>query len=172
MRTNKVGKALYALPHLLSYIAWQHPSSFLYSQSTYSGQRSKYHFHNAQSQGKIKGSRSVIESGDQGIFVTCDRGREMKCIYEMSDLLSEVLDRLLDHRKRSLTGSQYCKDHDTTTASAAYASEDEEDVPRAGFDIETSVEKEISDMKPSSSTVEKPFSYVKLSTDCRMSLNP
>ena len=35
-------------------------------------------------------SASGIHSGDAGILVTCDKGQEVKCLREMSDLLSEV----------------------------------------------------------------------------------
>lgn len=35
-------------------------------------------------------TRSGIESGDAGIFVTFDKGRDAKCLAEMKDLLSQV----------------------------------------------------------------------------------
>ncbi|KAJ9637994.1 hypothetical protein H2204_004584 [Knufia peltigerae] len=37
-------------------------------------------------------SASGIHSGDRGIFVTCDKGQEKKCLREISDILSEHID--------------------------------------------------------------------------------
>jgi hypothetical protein len=51
------------------------------------------------SKGNSHGSPSLGASGinndDAGIFVTCDKGQENKCLREMDDILSEVL-RLVD----------------------------------------------------------------------------
>lgn len=33
---------------------------------------------------------SGIHNDDAGIFVTCDKGQEVKCLREMDDILSEV----------------------------------------------------------------------------------
>ena len=35
-------------------------------------------------------SASGIHSGDVGIFVTCDKGQEKRCLQEISDILGEV----------------------------------------------------------------------------------
>lgn len=35
-------------------------------------------------------SASGIHNDDAGIFVTCDKGQESKCLREMDDILSEV----------------------------------------------------------------------------------
>jgi tRNA acetyltransferase TAN1 len=32
----------------------------------------------------------VIENGDRGIFVTCERGKERKCAAEILDILAQV----------------------------------------------------------------------------------
>lgn len=39
---------------------------------------------------KSLGGRAGIEAGDSGIFVTCDMGKEGKCIAEALDLFSQV----------------------------------------------------------------------------------
>ena len=36
-----------------------------------------------------------IQPGDSGIWATCDKGRERKCIGELKDLFAEVLEQLL-----------------------------------------------------------------------------
>lgn len=35
-------------------------------------------------------SRVAIESGDVGVFLTCDMGREGKCLSEAVDIFSQV----------------------------------------------------------------------------------
>ncbi|KAH8423788.1 uncharacterized protein LDX57_001546 [Aspergillus melleus] len=37
-----------------------------------------------------KGKGAIIESGDCGVFVTCDKGKEGKCIPEAVDLFTQV----------------------------------------------------------------------------------
>lgn len=44
----------------------------------------------AKSRGYLNPSASGIHNGDAGIFVTCGRGQEAKCVQEMDDILSEV----------------------------------------------------------------------------------
>jgi hypothetical protein len=39
---------------------------------------------------KQQSGRTFIESGDSGVFVTCDIGKEGKCIAETLDLFSQV----------------------------------------------------------------------------------
>lgn len=39
---------------------------------------------------KPQGGRTSIEAGDSGVFVTCDIGKEGKCIAETLDLFSQV----------------------------------------------------------------------------------
>jgi hypothetical protein len=49
-------------------------------------------------------NRTPIESGDVGVFVTCEMGREKKCLNEAIDLFSQVrLFALLDISAASLT---------------------------------------------------------------------
>ena len=38
--------------------------------------------------------RRTIQPGDSGVWATCDKGRERKCIGELRDLLSEYVDIL------------------------------------------------------------------------------
>ena len=40
--------------------------------------------------GGSKVSASGIHNDEAGIFVTCDKGQESKCLREMDDILSEV----------------------------------------------------------------------------------
>ena len=44
----------------------------------------------AKSSGEVVISGSGIHNNDKGIFVTCNMGKENKCLREMNDLLSQV----------------------------------------------------------------------------------
>jgi hypothetical protein len=44
----------------------------------------------ASFRGRLTASASGIHNDDAGIFVTCDKGLEAKCLREMDDILSEV----------------------------------------------------------------------------------
>jgi hypothetical protein len=55
-------------------------------QPTSRWKASKGHTHGGLSPGA-----SGINNDDAGIFVTCDKGQENKCLREMDDILSEVL---------------------------------------------------------------------------------
>jgi hypothetical protein len=49
------------------------------------------HNNGSYRRGQIKTiSVSGIHSGDVGIFVTCDKGQEKRCLQEISDILGEV----------------------------------------------------------------------------------
>ncbi|OJJ51611.1 hypothetical protein ASPZODRAFT_148867 [Penicilliopsis zonata CBS 506.65] len=41
---------------------------------------------------KQQGNKATIESGDWGVFVTCDMGREQKCVAEVLDLFSQSVE--------------------------------------------------------------------------------
>ncbi|CUS09671.1 unnamed protein product [Tuber aestivum] len=88
-------------------------------------------------------SLNSIEEGSQGIFATCDRGREARCVEEMYRLLEQVASELY--------GLDLPDDKDGE-------GEDEDE------DIEASIQKEIDDLKGAKS--EKPFISVKLDVEC------
>ncbi|PWW72140.1 hypothetical protein C7212DRAFT_302648 [Tuber magnatum] len=82
-----------------------------------------------------------IEEGSQGIFATCDRGREARCVEEMYRLLEQVASELYG---LDVSDDKNGKDEDE--------------------DIEASIRKEIGDLKGAKS--EKPFVSVKLDVEC------
>lgn len=71
--------------------------------------RSKTSHTSANKQDAIKSARtftqpSAICSGDKGIFVSCDKGREKKCLLELHDLVQDYLEQNnLDTLGQSLT---------------------------------------------------------------------
>jgi len=100
-----------------------------------------------KSQAKAKyHSLHSIEEGSQGIFATCDRGREARCVEEMYRLLGQVASEL------------YGLDLSDDKNGGGEDDEDEDE------DIEASIQKEISDLK--GAKPEKPFISVKLDVEC------
>ncbi|GES58457.1 THUMP domain protein [Aspergillus terreus] len=92
----------------------------------------------AQSSKKRKGAskwlhqqpnKAIIESGDWGVFVTCDKGREGKCIAETLDLFSQWVET--------------SKDGINDANNSAAEEEDE--------DIEAQIRKEVEGLKPGAS---------------------
>ncbi|KAL6230738.1 hypothetical protein BDW75DRAFT_58683 [Aspergillus navahoensis] len=84
--------------------------------------------------------RSTIETGDWGVFVTCERGRENKCVAEVIDLFTENVDRPENGGDEAEPGS-------------------EED------DIEAQIRREIEGLKPST-TKKSLFEAVKFDLPC------
>ncbi|PGH18886.1 hypothetical protein AJ80_04304 [Polytolypa hystricis UAMH7299] len=82
-------------------------------------------------------SRRFIDSGESGIFVTCERGRESKALSELIDLLSQDLE----------ARTPAAEDVDDSAAS-----EDE--------DIEAQIKKEVEGMKPAARP-KAPFQPIK-----------
>ncbi|KAK1142449.1 hypothetical protein N8T08_007811 [Aspergillus melleus] len=74
-----------------------------------------------------KGKGAIIESGDCGVFVTCDKGKEGKCIPEAVDLFTQSIEQSDDGEKDADSGSD----------------EDE--------DIEAQIRREVEGLKPGSS---------------------
>ncbi|KAL1991393.1 hypothetical protein VTN49DRAFT_5385 [Thermomyces lanuginosus] len=87
------------------------------------------------------GGRVIIESGDSGVFVTCDMGKENKCIAEALDLFSS---------KVEITES---------SAEAETAPDEEEE------DIEAQIKKEVEGLQPKSSA-SRLFQPIKLDIPC------
>lgn len=85
--------------------------------------------------------KTIIESGDWGVLVTCDMGRERKCVAEALDLFSQQIDDATDEIK-----------------------DGEEDEPSED-DIATQIKKEVEGLKPSS---EKPrrFRAIRMDIPC------
>ena len=44
----------------------------------------------SKSQANLSANGLSIQPGDSGIWVTCDRGKEVKCSYELRDLFRSV----------------------------------------------------------------------------------
>ncbi|KAL2222932.1 THUMP domain protein [Thermoascus aurantiacus ATCC 26904] len=88
-----------------------------------------------------KSGRIMIESGDSGVFVTCDMGREGKCTAEALDLFSQSVE--ISHEN---TGK-------------VEESEDDDD------DIEAQIRKEVEGLKPKSEA--RPlFQAIRLDIPC------
>ncbi|KAL4979208.1 hypothetical protein BDW66DRAFT_109999 [Aspergillus desertorum] len=114
-----------------------------------SGKRKMPEYPSSQSHKKRKGGyswqrhtpRSNIETGDWGVFVTCERGRENKCAAEAIDLFTENVDRPETGGDEAESGS-------------------EED------DIEAQIRKEIEGLKPSTNKKSSFFEAVKFDLPC------
>ncbi|KAH8692684.1 THUMP domain protein [Talaromyces proteolyticus] len=97
---------------------------------------------------KSKYSRpgASIEAGDAGVLVTCDLGKEGKCIAEILDLLSELHE----------------SSQDSKGTSAATESDDDED---GDDDIEAQIQKEVEGLKPKS-PARRLFQAIRLDIPC------
>lgn len=96
--------------------------------------KSKYRS-NANGRGNI--SATGLHSGDVGVFVTCDKGKEKACLREMEDLLSEELG--LDDETTA----------DLPTAAAESAADDVGTPPTAesqNAGIEADIQRELAEM--------------------------
>ncbi|KAL1982458.1 hypothetical protein VTN96DRAFT_1305 [Rasamsonia emersonii] len=86
--------------------------------------------------------RIGIESGDSGVFVTCDMGRESKCLAEALDLFTQSVE--------ASKGDQ------------GSPNESEDD---GGDDIEAQIKKEVESLQPKSATP-RLFQPIKLDVPC------
>ncbi|KAL4897031.1 hypothetical protein BDV59DRAFT_198473 [Aspergillus ambiguus] len=104
----------------------------------------------AQSSKKRKGgkwnyqqsNKSGIESGDWGVFITCDKGREGKCIAETLDLFSQFVESPGD------------QNGDTDNSA-----------DEAEADIEAQIRKEVEGLKPGSSKAPQ-FQAIRIEMPC------
>ncbi|KAL7275619.1 hypothetical protein RUND412_001430 [Rhizina undulata] len=99
-----------------------------------------------------------IESGTQGIFATCDRRLEPKCVMELYGLLEKVTARL------------YGLNFDEKREEGSVKEEVEEEEEEEEEDIEAAIRKEIAGMKDKKKNKkekeDKPFVSVKLDAQC------
>ncbi|PYI10183.1 THUMP domain protein [Aspergillus sclerotiicarbonarius CBS 121057] len=89
---------------------------------------------------KNQGNKAGIEGGDWGVFVTCDLGKESKCMAEVVDLFSQSVE------------STSSDDH-----------EDKSDLD--DDDIEAQIRKEVEGLKPSASK-SRPFHAIRMDLPC------
>ncbi|PYH93277.1 hypothetical protein BO71DRAFT_399847 [Aspergillus ellipticus CBS 707.79] len=89
---------------------------------------------------KNQGNKSGIETGDWGVFVSCDLGKESKCMPEAVDLFSQSVEPTNDDG------------HDDK-------SDSDED------DIEAQIRKEVEGLKPSARK-SRPFQAIKMDLPC------
>ncbi|EED19913.1 THUMP domain protein [Talaromyces stipitatus ATCC 10500] len=82
----------------------------------------------------------AFESGDAGVFITCDMGREGKCAGEILDIFTEYYEKSLG--KQNLSGA---------TGQNIESEDDNEDDSDAGDDIEAQIRKEVEGLKPKAS---------------------
>lgn len=95
----------------------------------------------------------IVQPGDSGIWVTCDKGKERKCIGEMRDLFSEYTEELYP-----AAGTQRVEPQSGVDA---------EDVERsAAADIENEIAAEINDMKQDRGKGPQLFTPVWLDMPC------
>ncbi|KAI9370096.1 THUMP domain protein [Aspergillus egyptiacus] len=97
---------------------------------------------NKWQKGQVQTPRSTIESGDWGVFVTCEMGREKKCATEVMDLFTQYTER------PDNGGDQAGSDSD----------QDE-------IDIEAQIRREIEGLQPST-TKSSLFETVKFDLPC------
>ncbi|KAG5208009.1 THUMP domain-containing protein [Trichophyton interdigitale] len=88
-------------------------------------------------------SKGKLASGDSGIFVSCDRGREGKCSAEILDLLSQEVPGAVSDQKDDGTGDE----------------NENDDV-----DIEEQIKREVEQMQPKRSKA--PFQLINLDVPC------
>ncbi|KAK5105409.1 hypothetical protein LTS08_001686 [Lithohypha guttulata] len=88
---------------------------------------------------------SVICTGDKGIFVTSDKGREKKCLFELHDLVLEYIENLgVDASGSSITAEIAPKDEEAHSAEST-----ERQFPQG---IEADVQAELQDLKGKTTT--------------------
>ncbi|KAK5075232.1 hypothetical protein LTR51_003631 [Lithohypha guttulata] len=88
---------------------------------------------------------SVICTGDKGIFVTSDKGREKKCLLELHDLVLEYIENLgVDASGSSITAEIAPKDEEAHSAEST-----ERQFPQG---IEADVQAELQDLKGKTTT--------------------
>ncbi|KAI1644945.1 uncharacterized protein F4817DRAFT_345090 [Daldinia loculata] len=86
-----------------------------------------------------------LEVGDMGIWTTCVKGKERQALGEMMDLCEEYGEKLYDIKRQE----------------PAEAQDDEDD-----DDIESSIKKEIQEMKPASKSKDSVFEPMRMNLDC------
>lgn len=107
-------------------------------------QTGKWKAHKTNSSSNVSISASGIHSDDAGIFVSCDKGHENKCIRELNDLLPQYFDpKAGDSADGNADNATNASDND---------------------DVEKSIAKELEAMKPSDSA--KALTFVKLDIPC------
>ncbi|KAF3387340.1 hypothetical protein F1880_000953 [Penicillium rolfsii] len=85
-----------------------------------------------------------IDAGDVGVIVTCDMGREGKCVAEILDIFSQALEEMGKHKE----GDEVDDDED----------EDE-------GDIEAQIQRELAGLKPNKDK-KRPFEAIRLEMPC------
>jgi tRNA acetyltransferase TAN1 len=109
-----------------------------------------------------------IEPGWQGIFATCDKGRESRCVAELYQLFDTV--SLLDMRYFVSFGHGTRQTHIPQYADKLYgpveAGQRPEDLDEEDEDIETVLAAEVKDINSSESKQAKRFTSIKVDTPC------
>lgn len=119
---------------------------------------------------KQQSNKAIIESGDWGVFVTCDMGREGKCIAEALDLFSQVsiMPRLALHY---MTLPNLIHGIYQSVESAASNTRDEDSgSDEDEGDIEAQIRKEIEGLKPGSAK-QRQFQAIRMEMPCGSSLH-
>lgn len=104
----------------------------------------------------------TIETGDWGVFVTCDLGREPKCIAEVLDIFSQVglPGKIL---KFPVCSNPWYLQHVESSGQGEGAEDNESDADED--DIETQIRKEVEGLKPGSGK-SRLFQAIRLDTPC------
>ncbi|KAK5446422.1 hypothetical protein LTS15_009761 [Exophiala xenobiotica] len=108
------------------------------------------HNNGAYRRGQIKTiSVSGIHSGDVGIFVTCDKGQEKRCLQEISDILGEYIGQDIQSSEEA-------------------AQQDQGEAKGGDIDIEADILAELDSLRPnpSSNVPSQKLSFVTLDIPC------
>lgn len=91
---------------------------------------------------------SEIQNGDAGIFVTCDKGQEGKCVREMCDLLTQVSTSLWLTVPDAADRSQYAENDVVVAKSNSNPTTTSESPDMAADDIEANIKAELESLNP------------------------
>ncbi|KAG2017035.1 hypothetical protein GB937_005939 [Aspergillus fischeri] len=116
---------------------------------------------------KQQSNKAIVESGDWGVFVTCDMGREGKCIAEALDLFSQVSinqDQFVFLHYMTLPNLMHGIYQSVESASSNTGGEDSGSDEDEG-DIEAQIKKEIEGLKPGSAKPRQ-FQAIRMEMPC------
>lgn len=100
-------------------------------------------------------AKNTIQPGDSGIWVSCDKGRENKCIHEVKDLFGEYAERLYPQAQN------IADDNETAEGGDVAAGNKDDDITAS---IEDEIKAEVRDIrKPSSPGL---FTSIMLNVPC------
>lgn len=94
----------------------------------------------------------VIQPGDSGIWITCNKGKEGRCVSEMKDVFAEYAQQLYGDSMRTMT--------------TAAKTDEVDDSAQQSADIEHDIQAEIDDLHQHMSI--QPFTPIRIDLQCGM----